>query len=398
MPQRWIMPQRLITVVIVAVALALARGSAAEEPFEIYTFAPLTGPAAFIGTSTAKAVAAAEDLVNRTGGIKGRPLKLVVADDQTNPQVAVQVMSQFLAKKPSIVIGGQLTALCNAAAGLIKADGPVFWCYSPGVHPPAGSWIYATGFSTDDYFRTAFAYFRARNFTKIAILNSTDATGQDADRAIAEALARPENRGLTAVAKEHFALADLSVSAQIERIRASDAQALIAWVSGSPFGTVLRGLQQAETTIPVLASPANLVYAQLTAFASVWPNEPVLFVGFPALVPDSTKDRRVRFAVNQFVDAMKAAKIDHPDAGQAAAWEVLMVVIDAYRKFGTNATPTQIKDYINATRGRAGLFGMLNFQENPQRGVLPDWVTLIRWDPANGGRYVAVTKPGGAPL
>lgn len=397
MPQLKFTPQRLFAAVIVAGALALARGSAAEEPFEIYTFLPLTGPAAFIGTSTAKAIAAAEDLVNRTGGIKGRPVKFVISDDQTNPQVAVQIMSQFLTKKPSIVIGGQLTALCNAPAGLLKADGPVFWCYSPGVHPPAGSWIYSTGFSTDDYFRAAFTYFRGRNFTKVATLTSTDATGQDADRGITEALARPENHGVTAVAREHFALTDLSVSAQIERIRASDAQAVIAWASGTPFGTVLHGLQQAGLTIPVLASPANLVYSQLTSYASIWPNEPVFFVGFPALVPDSTKDRRVRFAVNQFVDAMKAAKVDHPDSGQAAAWDVLMIVVDAYRKLGTDATPAQIKDYINAIRGRGGVFGMLDFQENPQRGVLPEWITLIRWDPANG-RYVAVSKPGGAPL
>jgi hypothetical protein len=74
-----------------------------------------------------------------------------------------------------------------------------------------------------------------------------------------------------------------------------------------------------------------------------------------------------------------------------------MIVVDAYRKLGTDATPAQSKDYSNAVRGRGGVFGMLNFQENPQRGVLPEWITLIRWDPANS-RYVAVSKPGGAPL
>ena len=395
--QHRFMMQRLFAAVIVAGALALARGSAAEEPFEIYTYEPLTGPAGFIGSNTAKALAAAEDLVNRTGGIKGRPVKFVISDDQTNPQVAVQIVSQYLTKKPAIIIGGMLASLCNAPAGLLKADGPVLWCYSPAVHPPAGSWIFSTGFSTDDYIRAGLTYFRGKNLTKIATLTSTDATGQDADRGITEALARPENRNVTAVTKEHFAIADISVSAQIERIRASGAQAVIVWTSGTPFGTVLRGLQQAGLTIPVLAAPSNLVYAQLNSFASVWPNEPVLFFGFPALVPGSTTDRRVRFAVNQFADAMKAAKIDHPDIGEATAWDMLMIVVDAYRKLGTDATPAQLRDYINSIRGRGGIFGMLDFQENPQRGVLPDWVTLVRWDPAKG-QFFAASKPGGAPL
>jgi hypothetical protein len=94
---------------------------------------------------------------------------------------------------------------------------------------------------------------------------------------------------------------------------------------------------------------------------------------------------------------MKAAKIDHPDIGEATAWDMLMIVVDAYRKLGTEATPGQIKDYINAIRDRGGIYGMLNFRENPQRGVLPEWITLVRWDPAKG-QFFAASKPGGAPL
>ena len=389
--------RRLVPALIVIAALAATRGNTAEEPFELLTFEPLTGPAAFVGANTAKAIAAAEDLVNRTGGIRGRPVKFVIADDQTNPQVAVQIMSQFLAKKPSIVIGGELTSLCNAAAGLLKQDGPVFWCYSPGVHPPPGSWIYSTGYSTADMFRAGLRYFREQKLTKVAVLTSTDATGQDADHGIADALALPENRTLTAVAQEHFGISDISVSAQIERVRASGAQALIAWTSGTPFGTVLRGLQQSGMSIPVLASPSNLVYSQLNSYASIWPSAPVLLVGLPGLVPEATTDRRLRRAVDEFASAMKAAKIDHPDIGEATAWDMLMIVFDAYRRLGTDATPAQIRDYINAIRSRPGIYGLMNFQENPQRGVLPEWITLVRWDPAKGS-FSAASKPGGSPL
>jgi len=185
--------RRLIAAFVIAGALALTRGSAAEEPFEILTYEPLTGPAAFVGANTAKAIAAAQDLVNRTGGIKGRQVRFVVSDDQSNPQVAVQIVSGYLTKKPSIIIGGILASLCNAPAGLLKADGPVLWCFSPGVHPPAGSWIYSTGFSTDDMFHAGLTYFRGGNLTKVATLTSTDATGQDADHGIADELAKGQS-------------------------------------------------------------------------------------------------------------------------------------------------------------------------------------------------------------
>ena len=126
------------------VALALVGSpslSRAAEPFSIYVDLPLTGQAAFIGTQTAKALAALEDYVNARGGIKGRPVKFVVDDDQSNPQIAVQNLNQFVSQKPAVIFGGTLAALCNASAGVVKNEGPVLYCYTPGVHPEPGSWI-----------------------------------------------------------------------------------------------------------------------------------------------------------------------------------------------------------------------------------------------------------------
>jgi len=139
------------------------------------------------------------------------------------------------------------------------------------------------------------------------------------------------------------------------------------------------------------------VYAQLESYASVWPSGPVLMPAMPGIVPQAVTDRRVRGAVQQFAAAMKAAKIDHPDIGELTAWDMLMIVVDAYRKLGTDATPAQIKDYVNAIRGRPGIYGMLDFSSNPQRGVLPEWITLVRYDPGKQS-FTAVSKPGGSPL
>ena len=47
-------------------------------------------------------------------------------------------------------------------------------------------------------------------------MTSNDATGQDADRIIDEAVNAPENQGkVSLVDREHFNLSDISVAAQI---------------------------------------------------------------------------------------------------------------------------------------------------------------------------------------
>ena len=89
-------------------------------------------------------------------------------------------------------------------------------------------------------------------------ITSTDASGQDADRALDAALSLPENKStFQVVAREHFNPTDISVSAQIAHIKASNAQVLIAWTTGTPVGTVFRGVTEGGLDIPVVTTNGN---------------------------------------------------------------------------------------------------------------------------------------------
>ena len=184
-------------------------------------------------------------------------------------------------------------------------------------------------------------------------------TGQDADNSIPPLLDRAENKGVTITAKEHFAVSDISVSAQLARIQASGAQAMIVWASGTPFGTVVRGLRDAGSTLPVYTSQANLVYEQLEGYQSDWPaNEPILMGGIPPVTPDAITDPRVRQAIDSYLFAMKSAGIARPDVAEAIAWDPIQIIVEAYRKYGTDATPAQIRDYINSITDWPGVYGI----------------------------------------
>ena len=73
-----------------------------------------------------------------------------------------------------------------------------------------------------------------KGWTKIALMTTTDASGQDAERGIQEVLSRAENAAVKLVENVHFNPSDVSVAAQIERIRASAPDAFIAWTTGAP--------------------------------------------------------------------------------------------------------------------------------------------------------------------
>lgn len=62
--------------------------------------------------------------VNAGGGLAGQKLSFAFHDDQTNPQVDVQLVGELLASNPAIILGPASTGGCRAAAPLVK-QGPL---------------------------------------------------------------------------------------------------------------------------------------------------------------------------------------------------------------------------------------------------------------------------------
>src|SRR5580700_7522599 len=58
------------------------------KPYKIGTIQPLSGPGALGGKTALVGIEMAVDRINKSGGINGRPIALVVADDESKPDVA----------------------------------------------------------------------------------------------------------------------------------------------------------------------------------------------------------------------------------------------------------------------------------------------------------------------
>ncbi len=384
-----------IGMLFVALALvASAAGSrAAEPPYEIDAIMSRSGAYAFQGAEGIQALSVIENMTNKAGGINGRPIKFVIWDDQSNPATAVQAANAIIAKHAAVAIGLAATSLCSAVAPLM-ANGPTLYCFTPGVHPKPGSFLFSSGISTLDTLAAAKKYFAMRGWTKIGFITSTDATGQDADLNIDQVFGGDTSGTMTVAAHEHFNPNDLSVSAQMAKIKASGAQVLVAWTTGTPFGTVLRNASEAGLGLPVLTTAANLSDAEMHAYAAFAPKE-LYFPGTPAFAPEAVPPGPTKRALESYFAALKAAGAK-PENAISLAWDGTLLVLDALRKIGLSATAAQIREHIASVQGNVGIYGPHDFVAIPQRGLGIGSVVMIRWDPARG--WVAASGLGATPL
>ena len=379
---------------LLACAAALGAPSVrAADPYNIHVVLPLTGGAAFLGKGEQQALALFEKQINQDGGINGQPIAFIYHDDQTSPQTTVQIANGILPEKPAVVLGSSIVAMCNAMAPLLK-EGPFDYCLSPGAHPAAGSYQYSTSTDTHALIEALVRYFRLSGLTKIAFMSSSDASGQDAERGFDEVLKLPENAGIKVVERQRFNPTDVSVSAQIERIKAAEPQAFIAWSTGAPIATVFKGMLQGGLDVPFGTTNGNQTYAQMAQYKDFLPKQ--LYIPTSVFLPHDglfKLDPQVEAQQQKFYASFKAANVK-PDNMSALAWDPANLVIAALRKVGTKATAKDIKDYLDGQTTFAGINGIYDFKAVPQRGLTVKNALVTRWDPA-ADTWTVVSEPTG---
>ena len=335
-----------------------------------------------------------EKNVNANGGIHGRPIHFTIQDDQSNSVVALQLANAWFSKNVPVLLGPVNTSACAAIAPLIS-KGPVVYCLAPTIHPPSGSYMFSSSIAPGDVNTTDIRFMRLRGWDKIGLIFTTDATGEDGARFVDDVLALPENKGvLSVVDREPFNSTDLSVSAQISRIKASGAQVAFVYAVGAPFGTVLRGAYEGGLNIPIVSTAANFNVDQLNSYAGFVPDE--LYMGLAAYAaPSVLPAGGLKDEVNLFLHSIKTSGL-RPAQPMISSWDPAIFVVAALQALGTKATAAQIRNYIANLVGFPGIQGVYNFRKVPQRGVGGDWVFVCRWDKVHQS-MIPVSKAGGIP-
>jgi branched-chain amino acid transport system substrate-binding protein len=382
----------------IACAVATPNGArSAPDPYRFNIILSLSGSATFLGKQEQKSFQIEEGLINKMGGIKGRPVKFVYYDDQSSPQVGLQLLKRIVSEKAPFVLGSSIQSVCNAMLPLVD-KGPLLYCISNSFQPPVGSFGFSGNVSSRDTTTALIRFFSEKGWKRIALITSTDATGQEAERGITAAVDAFKDEGMSIVERAHFALQDVSVSAQIERIRTAKPDAIVAWSTGTPIATVFKGIVQGGLDIPVATTNANQTLAQMNAYEAFLPKN--LYMPCPAWLDqpegEAAMDPQVVAAHRGFVQAFKDAG-ETPDGGSILAWDLPLIMVDALGKLSTDATAAQLHDYISKIDHFGGLNGVYDFRKNPQRGLDASSAIVTRWNPARK-YWDVVSRPGGSPI
>lgn len=114
----------LIACVLTAGLLGTApRLAAAADPIDVGVIVPLSGGAGQQGQEMAQAIQAMADIINAKGGVLGRPLQILVRDDESTPAVGVAKANDLISKKVAVIIEGWNSPVTLAMQPVIARAG-----------------------------------------------------------------------------------------------------------------------------------------------------------------------------------------------------------------------------------------------------------------------------------
>jgi branched-chain amino acid transport system substrate-binding protein len=340
--------------ILLAGAAHVEAQPASGEPINIGAIVSITGPAAGLGALERDVLVLSEKVVNQTGGVRGRLIKIIIRDDTTNPDTALSQANELIhTQKVVALLGSTITAPTVAIGGVSSKAGVPQIAFSgigPAIererkcvfHLPPGQELNA---------RAMLEYARSIKATKLALLHDAGF----GNLILAEMRKHAASYGVTLVATEKFEAGATDTTTQAAKIKAAQPDAIfIAAATATPF----RDIRRLQMTQPIIAHQASSTYEYVSAMGTAADN--IIFAEF--LVGEDPLPQQ-----KEFVEAYRKEFNRLPKNVDTFVWDGVQVLVQALDKVGPDAGGEKICAALRGTY--KGVYADYDFAADDMNGI-----------------------------
>ncbi len=297
----------------------------APQPIKLGSVLSLTGPGAGLGQPERAGILLAERVINEKGGVRGRPIKVLLDDDGSNPNLAKSKAENLIfGEKVAAFIGPSLTASTGAIAAITNREkmaqitftglGPVIeQSYKMLYHvlpPQALNARAMLEFAT-----------KSAKAKRIGVLHDTG-YGQAVLAGLREFV---ESYGVEFIAIERFEVGATDVSAQAAKVRAANPD-LVFVIATSPVP--FRNARQMRITQTIVSAIGSASYDYVRGMGEF--ADEIVFPEF--MVGEDPLPRQA-----EFVELYRKANNALPKNFETAGWDAVHIAARALEKVGPDA-------------------------------------------------------------
>ena len=349
-----------------ALSAAVSMRARAAAPIKVGLIVPLSGGAGRQGQDVANAVQSMATLINDAGGVLGRPLELLVRDDESTPAIGVAKANELASAGVAVVLEGWNSPVTLAMQPILaradvlditmisKAD-PIL---ASAANPLA---IRLNSANAEDATVIA-SYLKSRMASgRLVFVTENDAYGNGAQHGIEEEIKRAGlSYDIAKTLKFPFPQTDFRVEVTTIHDAKPDAVIAIDANEGAGLPAFLQQYAQAKVGAPLICTVGTVSPSVIETAGAAANGLISADIYFPAAEPFASNDENKRF-VAQMQKQFKTT----PDKYMALGAASLEVWAKAVAKVGS----LDRKEVAGAIRGHeipGTIFGDVRFSANGQ--------------------------------
>ena len=366
-----------------ALGLGLAGAASGQQPIKVGFIADITGPASSLGVPERDTALMLEAEISAKGGIKGRPIKLVIYDgesDETKTLLAAKkaIEEERVAALICCTQSGTSLAIKNA---VLTANIPLVSMAAAVriVEPIKDSfWVFKTAPSDHLIAEVLADYLAGKKLSRVAWMNVDNAFG-DGGRMEFERIAK--RLGISIVMNERFGDKDVDMTTQLTKVKGSDAQALVVWAIPPAASVVTKNASELGLKIPLFHSHgvANKRFIEMAGPAADGVRFPAAKLLLAESLPEGDPQKKTLVAYAKAFEA----KYGPRSTFGGHAWDGIWLAHRAAEVAATRTNPDElpsfraaIRDELEKTKEFIGIGGIFNMSREDHNGLDKRAVTM----------------------
>ncbi len=349
-------------------------GAPSGDPIVIGQIASLTGAYQALGSNDKLGAEQAVQEINDSGGLLGRPLKIVVQDDKTQPDQGVIAFNKLVDENVSAVVGSSLS---NSSLAIIpvaeRAKIPyVSTAAADEQVKPVKPYVFMAPFTASVSAEQLLRYMQAQDITKMAVAYDTANSFAQAGWKTMSKLA--DKYGITFVDEETFETGTTNFSSVLTHIKGSDAQGLVVWAVGPPAVAITKQFQQAGLDMPLFMTHAE-ASTLFTEPAGSAAEGIILSCALGSVGPD-LPDSEVKDITTKMADTFQKNNGYYPPQFAFDGYNAVYLIANAI-KDANSTDPTDIQKALN-TITMPSTEGVYKMSDDDHSGLSVDDVAIAQ--------------------
>lgn len=358
----------------VLVLLMTASLSFAAGTIKIGALFSVTGPPAFLGEPERNTAKMVVDGINKAGGIRGQKLELIVYDTAGDATKAVQMATKLIKDDKVIAIIGPSTTGESMAVIPVAEKGkvPLISCAAGSkITDPVKRYVFKTAQNDGLAVAKIFEHLQRDKQNNVAILTVSDgfgASGREQLKALAGKF------GIQIVVDETYGPKDTDMTAQLTKIRASQAKAMIVWGTNPGPAVIAKNVKQLGLKLPLYMSHgvSSKKFIALAGDAAEGVRLPSGKVIVADVLPKGDPQKGALMAYVK--DYQNHYKVEGDHFG-GHAWDAVMLVKTAIERGG--ATTEGVRNALEKIKDFHGIGGTFSFSAHDHAGLTKDAFVMV---------------------